>query len=222
MGNVRRVLGLGSWGLAVLALVLSCMSVRDCRASVILLEKVVADVGGTPITLQEVLMEASFAQGRPVTGTETDLVQRALQRLVEQDLILREIQDSSSFLVPVDEEKAIREALASSAGGERGLAMLRAVLQIEDSEFQKFIWSQAAVSEFVRSRFLPFVYVSPDEVRQFYATELAAALQGKPLPSFEEVEGQITKIIHERKVNQEFASWLERRKTELKVRILIR
>ncbi len=182
-------------------------------------DRVAAVVGGTPLTLRQARVSASLTRGRVVEAGEKDLIQEAIERLVDQEIILREMAASGEELAVSVSRNSLREALVRQAGGEASLRYIRARLGITDDEWAQFVLRASALDEFVRNRFRPFVYVSQEDVRAYFEK---VVLNGKHAEGedIEQYRERIRQILEELRVNEEFARWLENRRKELGISLL--
>jgi|GEM_PF-1026904 len=208
---------IGCRWLLVLCLLLAGPLVRAA-----LLNKVVADVGGNPITLREVRMAASLQRGRLVDRAETELLQEAARLLVEQEIIWLQIAEGNTPANVSEAAQEIRNIYALAAGGSEALDRMRAELGITDEEWTSLLRRQARVMLFTAVQFSPMVYVAPEEVRRYYEEEFLPALDpDASIPPLERVRDRIQEIIRQHKINRELAEWLARRKEELNVRLFL-
>ena len=182
-------------------------------------DRVVAVVGGTPLTLRQARVSASLTRGRVIEAGEKDLLQEAIERLVDQEIILRELAASGEDLAVSVSQNSLREALVRQAGGEASLRYIRSRLGITDEEWNQFVLRASALDEFVRNRFRPFVYVSQDDVRAYFEK---VVLNGKRAEGedIEQYRERIRQILEELRVNEEFTRWLENRRKELGISLL--
>lgn len=186
-----------------------------------LADRVAAVVGGTPVTLRQVLVTASLTRGRVVGTGEDELLRETATRLVEQEIILKEMAagaEGLSISLPLEN---LRQTLTLQAGGEASLRFIRASLSIADDEWNVFVLRTALLDEFVRNRFRPFVYVSQDDIRNYFEKEvLNGAANEDRREELDQNRERIRQILEEIRVNDEFGRWLEARKKDLKAALL--
>ncbi|MBP7865084.1 MAG: hypothetical protein KA419_03975 [Acidobacteria bacterium] len=186
-----------------------------------LADRVAAVVGGTPVTLRQVVVTASLTRGRVVGPGEDELLRETALRLVEQEIILKEMAagtEGLSISLPLEN---LRQTLTLQAGGEASLRFIRASLAIEDDEWNTFVLRTALLDEFVRNRFRPFVYVSQDDIRNYFEKEvLNGPVNEDRREELEQNRERIRQILEEIRVNDEFGRWLEARKKDLKAALL--
>jgi len=184
-------------------------------------DKVVADVGGTPITLRETRVMASLIKGRTVAFHEKVLLKNAIMQLVEQEIIWKEIKRNNRMIPSIEFEKKLRHSFLSKAGDRRHLENLLTAFDVGEKEWQALIQRQAMILEYVTVQFQPEVYVSPEETLQYYQEEFLPSLaDGAVVPPVATVRIDIEGILRQRKINKELFNWINRRKKELKVKFL--
>ncbi|MBN2433089.1 MAG: hypothetical protein JXQ27_16580 [Acidobacteria bacterium] len=187
-----------------------------------LINKVVADVGGNPITLREVRIVASLQKGRLVDRAETEILQESARLLLEQEIIWLEIADGNPPDNVDEAAQEIRNIFALAAGGTDALEQLRTALGVTDAEWSSLLHRQARVMLYTAVQFSPMVYVAPEEIQRYYQTEFLPALDpDASVPPLDRFRDRIEEIIRQHKINRELADWLERRKLELNVRLFL-
>lgn len=190
--------------------------------SPVLLETIAADVGGEPITLRETLIYCSLLQGRVVGLAEKEILRDALPRLVEQEIIRQEVAYNPDFSPSQSNLTLVLQSFIDHAGGAAGFSALLDRLQVEEGELQEIVENCSRSLDFVDTRFRPFVYVLQEDARKYYTDEFLPALPPEaPIPPFDSVSDRLTLILEEKKVNEEFFNWLEQRKKEMKIKILL-
>jgi hypothetical protein len=208
------------WRTVWLAALLAAGGGAVDAAGLALRDRVVADVAGEPVTLRQAVIMASLEAGREVDPSERELVAEALQHEITQVIIMRDIARNPSYEEEKPNEAAMRQALEQKCGGPDALLRLQERLQLSDAALDRFLLRQALAVAFVRLHFHPFVYVSEEEARQYYAEVFVPRLgSGAAPPDFESVQAKIVEILQQRKINAEFDQWLERQRQELKVKI---
>lgn len=191
-----------------------------CASQSMALDLIAADVSGVPVTLSELQISASLAEGRLVALQETGLLRKAMERLVDQIIIIQEGMEAER-LSGSPELAALSASLSLRAGGDDALEKLKSVLELSPANWQRLLERQAMVIRFIEERFRPFVSIGPEEINSFYLEELVPRLPaGAAVPGIDEVREQITGILQERRMTDEYLQWLGRRRKELSVKFL--
>ncbi|HEV7667309.1 MAG TPA: SurA N-terminal domain-containing protein [Thermoanaerobaculia bacterium] len=177
-----------------------------------LLDRVVAVVDEDPILASDIDRVIGLGLVAAKAGENTDLLRRrVLDQLIEQRLRSHEIDRSGFIEVPVEEiERQIGEIRArfpDEAAFERRLVelgMTRATLA-------QLVARQIAVLVYIEERLGPRVFVSLDDIRDYYASTLTSEVEkrGEKVPPLDDVREQIRAVLREQRLNVELARWSE-------------
>jgi len=214
-----------SWGVLILSLgTVTAGFAGDYTTSDGPINRIVADVGGNPVTEREMLFMASVSVGRTITCAENrEACQAALERLIEHEIIWQEIEISDFMYIPSAGDTAMQDAIVDRAGGWNNLADILSSFSMGMTEWRRFVSRQEVIAAYVEDQFNPVVFVPPEEIEDFYKNEyLSLRTLGQEILPLSELEDEIIQILRQRKINQELVEWLERRKTELHVRYIER
>jgi len=187
-----------------------------------LFNRVIADVGGIPITQREAIIQASLFRGHLVDVSDAEAMKQALEHLCNQIIILDELKNYPDLLLDTLDTQADLARLEKKAGGREALQSLLAALEVGPGEWKELLIRRAALRQFIQLNVKPFVIVTIEDAQRYYDDELVPQLvrESGAAPPVEEVRDQVLQIVTEAKVNQEFRSWLERNRQELKVRVI--
>ena len=217
---------------ALLLLMLQQPAAPPVPAGAVVLDHVVAVINGSVILQSDVNEEIEYSVLQPFTnrGRRTT-PQRALQRLIDRDLILQQIQTQQSEPPPTDEEV------------QQELAQLRAVIPDcaqyhckTEEGWQAFLkangltekevvshWRQRMqILAFIQSRFGGGVHITPAEIDNYYNKTLVPQYQGKPVkpPPLSAVSARVQEILLQQRVSSLLLEWLQSLKNEGSVSIL--
>ncbi|MEP7011134.1 MAG: hypothetical protein ABJC13_12490 [Acidobacteriota bacterium] len=177
-----------------------------------LLDRVVAVVDEDPILSSDIDRVIGLGLVEPKAGESGDLLRRrVLDQLIEQRLRSHEIDRSGFVEVPVEEIERqtaeIRARFPDEAAFEHqllNLGMTRATLA-------QLVARQIAVLIYIDERLGPRVFVSLDDIRDYYATTLTseAEKRGEKVPPLEDVREDIRAVLREQRLNAELARWSE-------------
>lgn len=177
-----------------------------------LLDRVVAVVDEDPILSSDIdrVIGLGLVEQRP--GESADLLRRrVLDQLIEQRLRSHEIDRTGFVQVPVEEiERQIAEIRArfpDEASFERRLLDLG----MTRSTLAQLVARQIAVLVYIDERLGPRVFVSLDDIRDYYASTLTAEAEkrGEKVPPLEDVREDIRAVLREQRLNVELARWSE-------------
>jgi parvulin-like peptidyl-prolyl isomerase len=182
------------------------------QGTAVLKDRILAVVDEEPILssdLERVIKLGLVSQ----VPSESDEVyrRRVLEALIDERVRFHEIDRFGFGEVPaeeVDEQVAlIRGRFASEAVFSKALAEVG----LNPQGLRQLVARQILVLTYVDERLGARVFVSLDEVTEYYRTVLAPEMQkkGQPVPPLEEVRDQIREVLKQQKLNQELAAWTD-------------
>ncbi len=198
----------------------------------VVLDHVVAVINGSVILQSDVTEEMSYAVLQPFgIDSARNTPQRALQRLIDRDLILQQMETAQTVTPPTPEEVQQR------------ITQLRAVISEcaryhcdTDAGWQKFLqangltekeveahWSQRIlILSFIQSRFGSGVRITPAEIADYYNKTLLPQLHNKGVkpPALADVSSRIEEVLLQQRVSSLLLEWLQSLKSEGSVSIL--
>jgi hypothetical protein len=198
----------------------------------VILDHVVAVINGSVILQSDVTEEMSYAVLQPFgLDSARNTPQRALQRLIDRDLILQQMQTGQTVTPPTPEE--VHQRITQL----RGVIPECARYHCEtDAGWQKFLqahgltekeveahWSQRIlILSFIQSRFGSGVHITPAEIADYYNKTLVPQLQNKAVkpPPLTEVSSRIEEVLLQQRVSSLLLEWLQSLKSEGSVSIL--
>ena len=180
------------------------------------IDRVAVAVGFSVITESEILRQIRITAF--LNGEEPDYSgeskRQAAQRLVEQMLIRREIATTRYALSTEDGRETAYKNVRARAASEQAWQELLRRYQLTDADIREALEWQATLLEFIQVRFRPGVQVPEEEVREYYAAEVA----NKPgAPPFEEVREDIEQIMTQQRVDRALDRWLGQARTQIRI-----
>jgi peptidyl-prolyl cis-trans isomerase SurA len=198
----------------------------------VVLDHVVAVINGNVILQSDVTEEMSYAVLQPFGLDNTrNTPQRALQRLIDRDLILQQMGTAQTVTPPTPEE--VQQRITQL----RGVIPECARYHCEtDAGWQKFLqahgltekeveahWSQRIlILSFIQSRFGSGVRITPVEIADYYNKTLIPQLheKGAKPPALAAVSSRIEEVLLQQRVSSLLLEWLQSLKSEGSVSIL--
>ncbi len=198
----------------------------------VILDHVVAVINGSIILQSDVQEEMSYAVLQPFgIDSARNTPQRALQRLIDRDLILQQMETAQTVAPPTPEEVQQR------------ITQLRAVIPEcaryrceTDAGWQKFLeakgltekeveahWSQRLlILSFIQTRFGSGVRITPAEIADYYNRTLVPQFHDKTVkpPALAAISSRIEEILLQQRVSSLLLEWLQSLKSEGSVSIL--
>jgi peptidyl-prolyl cis-trans isomerase SurA len=199
----------------------------------VVLDHVVAVINGSVILQSDVDEEMGYAILQPLTiDRERNTPQRALQRLIDRDLILQQMVTAQTVTPPAPEEVQQRITELRSAipectthyhcETETGWQAFLKAKGLTEKEVEAH-WSQRMlILSFIQSRFGSGVHITPAEISDYYNKTLVPQFNERQvkLPSLATVSSRIDEILLQQRVNSLLLEWLQSLKSEGSVSIL--
>ena len=185
-------------------------------------DRVMAVVDEDPILASEVERVVALGLAQPKPGEEdTRFRRRILDDLVEQRLRFHEIDRYGFEQVPVDMiEQNVADIRARFPNDEAFRKTLRD-LGLTQQALRQLVARQLMVLTHVEEQLGPRVFVSLDDITQYYRTTFTQEMQRQkvPVPPLDDVREQIRTVLKEQRLNQELDRWTEdlRRKADIHI-----
>jgi len=150
--------------------------------------------------------EAPSPEG-PING---DLLRLKLDIMIDLRLIEQEASKIPSADIKQDEIDKRRAELIAGFPSEAEFRRRVESVGLTSTKIDELIRNRIIVERFLDFRFRSFVFVSENEIKQFYDEQLAPQIreQGAIPPPMEQVRGRIVERLRGEKVNQELDRWI--------------
>jgi len=190
-----------------------------------LVDRIAATVGGSVITLSEAILQAritAFLNEEPLP-LNAEAIHRAIERLVEQRLIRREIEAGNYALADsLTAEALLAQVRQQRFGGQPGAmaAALRAY-GLTETELRDQLQWQATVVRFVDQRFRAGALAALEDIQDHYREKFVPAWRARhntPPPPLEEVESEIEAELIQQQVAILLDRWLNQTRTQTEIR----
>jgi hypothetical protein len=152
---------------------------------------------------------------------DTAFRRRVLNDLIEERIRFHEIDRFGFGQVPVSE---IDEQIAAIRGRFKDDATFQKTLKDHNltlKDLRQLVARQLLVLTYVDEQLGPRVFVSLDDINNYYRTVLTPQMQkeGKPLPPVEDVRDQIRGVLREKRLNEAIGKWTQelRQKADVQV-----
>jgi hypothetical protein len=185
-------------------------------------DRVLAVVDEDPILQSDLdrVIALGLAQSRPGEDP-TAFRRRTLNQLIEERLRFHEMDRFGFEQVPVEDVDAhvaeIRARFKDEAAFQKALRDQGMTVK----DLRQVVARQLMVLTYVDEQLGPRVFVSLDDINNYYRTVLTPQLQkqGQPVPPVEDVRDQIRTVLREQRLNEAIGKWTEelRRKADVQV-----
>lgn len=181
-----------------------------------------AVVDEDPILASEVERVIALGLVQPQKGEQNEAFRRRiLNELVEQRLRFHEIDRFGFEQVPVDMIEKNVAQIRSRFPNDEAFRKTLQDLGLTQQSLRQLVAQQLMVLTHVEEQLGPRVFVSLDEINQYYRNVLTPQMQkeGQAVPPVEDVRDQIRTVLKEQRLNEELDKWTEelRRKADVHV-----
>jgi hypothetical protein len=198
----------------------------------VVLDHVVAVINGSVSLESDVQEEMSYAVLQPFSvNSARNTPERALQRLIDRDLILQQMRTTETVNPPTPEQ--VHERILQMRGAmpacaqyhcdtEAGWQAFLKARGLTEKEVEKHWTQRIQILSFIQSRFGPGVRITPAEIQDFYDKRLIPQFHGKTMkpPPLASVSTRIEEVLLQQRVSSLLLEWLESLKSEGSVSIL--
>jgi len=185
-------------------------------------DRVLAVVDEDPILQSELDRVIGLGLAQPKPGEDpTAFRRRVLDQLIAERLRFHEMDRFGFEQVPVEDVDAhvaeIRARFKDDAAFQKALKDQGMTVK----DLRRLVARQLMVLAYVDEQLGPRVFVSLDDINNYYRTVLTPQLQkeGQQVPPVEDVRDQIRGVLREQRLNEAIAKWTEdlRRKADVQV-----
>lgn len=186
----------------------------------VLKDRVMAIVDEDPILASDVERIVGLGLARPNPGeSANDLRRRVLGQLIDERLRFHEIDRFGFEQVPAAQVDQHVQEIRARSGTEDEFNQRLKEVGLTPAGLRQLVSRQLTVLTYVDERLGPRVFVSLDDINNYYRDVLTPELQkaGKPVPPIEETREQIRAVLKEQLLNREIETWTEelRRKADI-------
>jgi DNA-binding transcriptional MerR regulator len=148
--------------------------------------------------------------------TEEAFRRRVLDLLVEERLRAHEVDRFGFTEISLSEVDKALEAVESGFASRAAFQKRLAELGLTRDDVRQIVARQVMVLTYVDERLGPRVFVSLDDIREYYDSVLRPkmAQDGQAVPDLDLVREQIRTVLREQRLNQEIERWTEELRLE--------
>jgi parvulin-like peptidyl-prolyl isomerase len=183
-------------------------------------DRVLAIVDEEPVLASDIDQVIGLGLAEKQAGeSQSDFRHRVLEQLIDQKLRFHEIDRYGFTEIPVeqvdDHVKKIRARFPSDAAFQQRLRELG----LDEESLKALVARQLLVLTYVDERLGPRVFISLDDIRNYYDDVLVPKMKAEkqPVPPIEDVREDIRDVLKQQRLNQELDRWTEelRRKADV-------
>ncbi len=213
------------WCQIVLLLFLSAWTAVAVAAEVV--DRVVVVVNQDPILLSdwnEAVRFEALLNERPLGKVTPDQQRAALNRLIDQELVLQQMRSRALPKASAKEVDQHLQELRQQLTGSGGAAAWRDLLArygLTEGQVRRRLAAQIDMLNFMDAQVLPGVRVENRSILAYYRDQFSPQLRrdGKPVPPLESVAAKIREILTQRQLNELSEKWLRQARAQAEIRV---
>jgi hypothetical protein len=187
-------------------------------------DRIVATVNGHVILQSDwddAIRFEAFVEGRPLDRLGDQDRNRALDRLIDQELLREQAQGVDSSQPPTEEvqQRIMDLQKEHKATTSSAWHAVLAHYGLAQKQVETWLAHDIAVLHQVEARLRPTVQIPPQTIETYYQQTFLPELRksGAQDVPLAQVSGKIREILTEQKVNELFSSWLQTLRSESKI-----
>ena len=184
----------------------------------------VATVNGEMISYSDVVWQLALQPGTSIDPVRTEDLKRALDLLIDQQLILQEARKLPQIH---GEDKEVEAALAQLVRQFRSQDELRRRMTrvgLTSDKLREIVHDRVDIEKYLDFRFRAFTVVSPKEIeyhyREVYVPSFRARSPGAIVPLLEQARAKIEQTLTEEKIESSMNDFVEEKRQLAEITIL--
>jgi hypothetical protein len=189
-----------------------------------IVDRIVATVNGHVILQSDwddAIRFEAFVEGRPLDQLSDQDRNRALDRLIDQELLREQAQNVDASQPPAEEvqQRIMDLQKEHKATTSSAWHAVLAHYGLAQKQVETWLAHDIAVFHQVEARLRPTVQIPPQNIETYYQQTFLPELRksGAQDVPLVQVSGKIREILTEQKVNELFSSWLQTLRSESKI-----
>jgi peptidyl-prolyl cis-trans isomerase SurA len=187
-------------------------------------DRVVAVLDEEAILLSDVdqVIGLGLVEERPGESLD-DLRGRVLEGLIDQRLRFQQVDRFGLERVSVDVVETEVAKIAAQFPDRAAFLRRLAELDMTEEELDQLVARQLMVLSYVEERLGARIFVSLDDIRAYYDSEMLPGLRaaGEPVPPLEDVREAIRGLLRAERLNTEIVAWTERLRREADIQVFL-
>jgi hypothetical protein len=190
-------------------------------AQAVTIDRVAASVDRQVLTVSEItqMVELRFF---PPRGADADSQRReVLEGLIAQALRFRDVERFGAQDIPRDSIEARLEEIQKRFQSEADFNTALARTELTRDEVRALIKRQLQVEAYIQERFAPLIFVSSEEIENYYRGPWREQRRerGLPMPDLSEVREEIRALLKASRLEEEINRWTAQLRTRANVDI---
>ena len=178
-------------------------------ASAVTVDRIAAVVDQQVLTVSEITQMVEIRFFSRLAKTDDEHRREVLDALIAQALRYRDVERFGAEDIPRDTIEARVEEIKRrfASGTEFTTALARAELTLD--ELLALVKRQLQVEAYIQERFAPLVFVSPEDIEEYYRGPWSRQRRerGLPVPPLNEVREEIREAVRSTRLQDEIDKW---------------
>ena len=191
-------------------------------------DKMVATVNGGVrtdlITYSDLLWQLALQPNMPLDNPSSESLNRALNLIINQRLILQEAERLPTIAPTETEIKEARDELVRQFPARAEFEERIRSVGLTAEQLDEIVRQRVAIEKYLDFRFRSFTVVTPAEVADYYRTTYVPRLRrqqpGRIVPTLEEARTEIEKILTESKIESDTDRFIDDARERAEIVIL--
>jgi hypothetical protein len=176
------------------------------------------------ITYSDVLWQLALQPNTPLDNPASADLNRALNLITDQRLILQEAEKLPSIAPTAEEVKSAGDELAKAFPSEPEFQQRLRRVGLTAEKLAEILEQRVRIEKYLDFRFRNFVVITQKEIADYYkdayVPRLKARAPGKIVPTLEEARAEIEKALTEAKIESDTDSFLDNARERAEIVIL--
>lgn len=178
-------------------------------AAAVTVDRIAAVIDGQVLTVSEIAQLVEIRFFARSTATEDDHRREVLDALIAQALRYRDVERFGAQDIPADtiEARILEMQRRFASPAEFDAALARAELSLD--EVRALAKRQLQVEAYIQERFAPLVFVTNEEISDYYTSTWSTARRGRglPVPPLAEVREEVRAAVRSSRLQSEIDRW---------------
>jgi hypothetical protein len=205
-----------------------CLAISPQTKAQEIVDKMVATVNSGAranlITYSDLLWQLALQPGTPLANPGSEELNRALNLIINQRLILQEAEKLPP-IAPTDKEvETTLTALINQFASREEFYQRVNLVGLSAEQLREIIRQRVAIDKYLDFRFRSFTVVTPQEVADYYRDVYVPRFQrqspGQLVPTLEQARSQIEQTLTESKIESETDAFLDSARENAEIVIL--
>jgi hypothetical protein len=191
------------------------LAAGHCANAQVPIDQIVELVNGDIITRSDLLWSIALSPDAPSPEHQisSDILKQKLDYMIDQKLIEQEAARMPAAEISQDEINKARNELIASFGSAEVFRRRVESVGLTQQRIDRLLRERILIDKYIDFRFRSFVFVTDQEVQQYYESRLVPELRRRnavpPPLSDSRVRDQIVAILKQQKVNDELDQFLK-------------